>query len=615
MGLFRKWALGLVCSGIIWWSGCGGTSSSNSHTPPPLAQVELTVSLSGSGAGTVTSNPPGINCGQTCSAAFNAGTSVTLTASASSGGSFAGWSGACTGTAPCTVTLNGPSAIAANFSSAPVLSVTETGSGTVTSSPAGINCPRTCSASFSSGTSVTLTAAANSGSVFSGWSGACSGASACTLTLTGAETVSADFKSPLQSINHIIFMLQENRGFDHYFGHLPEYFQAHSYSQTLDGEPANALNPTADFKSTVTAFHLLTQCVESIDPAWPFAHDAYNAASPASATATLDGFVLAASYVSAIYHDTGGTRAMGYYDGSDLPYYYFMAANFGTSDRWFAPVLSRTQPNRMYLLAATSAGLTEPLPPGSPRMTIPTIFDSLEKAGISWRVYVTDNASPLYLASELNIFNTAPKYPQNFVPASQFSTDAANGTLPQVAMIDPGFQSGLDEHPTVVPNQLGGGIQQGAQYVSTLINALMQSRSWQDSVFILSFDEGGGFYDHVPPMQTVNPDGVPPSDLQSNNVCFGTTSGNCDFNYTGFRVPLLVVSPFTKNYVSHTPADYTAILKLIETRFNVPSLTKRDAAQMDMTEFFDFANVSWKTPPTPPAQPSGSDPCYLDHLP
>lgn len=93
-----------------------------------------------------------------------------------------------------------------------------------------------------------------------------------------------------------------------------------------------------------------------------------------------------------------------------------------------------------------------------------------------------------------------------------------------------------------------------------------------------------------------------------------STGPNCDFVYTGFRVPLIVISPFTKkNYVSHTVADYTAIAKLIETRFGLPNLTNRDAAQMDMTEFFDFVNVPWMTPPTPPAQPT-SLPCEYTQL-
>ncbi len=121
----------------------------------------------------------------------------------------------------------------------------------------------------------------------------------------------------------------------------------------------------------------------------------------------------------------------------------------------------------------------------------------------------------------------------------------------------------------------------GANFVSSLINGLMQSPSWKDSAFILTYDEYGGLYDHVPPQPTVSPDGIKPVDMHPGDVCTTSTGPICDFTYTGYRVPLIVVSPFTKkNYVSHTIADSTAILKLIETRFNVPALTKRDAAQI-----------------------------------
>jgi phospholipase C len=332
----------------------------------------------------------------------------------------------------------------------------------------------------------------------------------------------------------------------------------------------------------------------------------------------LDGFVNVSAHDAVVngYADTMGMRAMGYYEGTDLPYYYFLAANFATSDRWFSPVMTRTQPNRYYLLAGTSAGKIRPLLPSQPRLTNPTIFDSLESAGISWRIYVgdLDYKSPTN-DSLLTDFTTASKYPQNFLPASKFAKDAQNGALPQVAMIEPAWLAGLDEHPTVLADQTGGGVQLGAQYVSTFINALMQSQSWKDSVFILTWDEGGAFYDHVPPQPTVSPDGIPPSDLQPGDICSDSSGPTCDFTYTGYRVPLMVISPFTKKgYVSHTVADYTAIAKLIETRFNLPSLTKRDAAQMDMTEFFDFANTPWATPPNPPAQPNNL-PCYLDRLP
>jgi phospholipase C len=143
----------------------------------------------------------------------------------------------------------------------------------------------------------------------------------------------------------------------------------------------------------------------------------------------------------------------------------------------------------------------------------------------------------------------------------------------------------------------------------------MTSTSWADSSFILTYDEFGGLYDHVSPQPAVSPDGIKPVDMLPDDVCTETTGPTCDFVYTGYRVPLIVVSPYAnKNYVSHTVADTTAILKLIETRFNLPALTNRDAAQIDMTEFFDFNNPAWMTPPSPPTQIiSGA--CYLNQLP
>jgi len=209
-------------------------------------------------------------------------------------------------------------------------------------------------------------------------------------------------------------------------------------------------------------------------------------------------------------------------------------------------------------------------------------------------------------------------YPNNIatigIENSDYQNDLANGTLPQVAIIEPASDAGYDEHPSDYdgsPND----IQRGATYVSTLINGLMASSSWKDTAFIFTYDEFGGLYDHVSPQPAVSPDGIKPVDLVPGDICTQTTGPTCDFVYTGYRVPLIVISPYTKkNYVSHTVADTTAILKFIETRFNVPPLTKRDAAQMDMTEFFDFDNPVWLTPPTPPAQNTDGA-CYLDHLP
>jgi phospholipase C len=185
--------------------------------------------------------------------------------------------------------------------------------------------------------------------------------------------------------------------------------------------------------------------------------------------------------------------------------------------------------------------------------------------------------------------HTIPQnYPNKLVPISQYFTDVRNGTLPQVALIEPASPAGLDEHGSDSdPYPIN--IQLGAKYVASLVNALMTSVSWKDSAFILTYDEGGGLYDHVAAKPAKSPDGIKPVDLLPNDICTGATGPTCDFTYTGYRVPLIVMSPYAKkHYVNHQIADYTAILKLIEARFNLPALTMRDAAQINMTQFFNF---------------------------
>lgn len=194
------------------WSGdCTGTAScivdmsaarnvTATFNPAASTQYNLAVVMAGTGTGTVTSAPTGITCGSVCNANFAANATVALTATASSG-TFTGWSGGgCTGTGACTVTMDAAKTVTANFQSAAPTTYTLTvaksgsGSGTVSSSPSGINCGTTCSASFNTGTSVTLTAAASTNNVFAGWSGACTGSgTTCTLTMSQAQNVTALF--------------------------------------------------------------------------------------------------------------------------------------------------------------------------------------------------------------------------------------------------------------------------------------------------------------------------------------------------------------------------------------------------------------------------------------
>jgi phospholipase C len=300
--------------------------------------------------------------------------------------------------------------------------------------------------------------------------------------------------------------------------------------------------------------------------------------------------------------DINGQRVMGYYDGNDLPYYYFMATQFAISDSWFSPIMTNTPANRMYAMAATSHGVINK----APGIPVPTIFDELEKAGVTWKNYVPDYPN----GSSLKPFSAYSKYVNsNIVPMSQYFTDVTNGTLPQVAFIDRDSKDGLDEHPGI-----GISVQMGSAWVAKIIGALMNSSAWKDSVFFLAYDEAGGFYDHVPPASTVSPDGIPPV-LAPNDICASTTGPACDFVYTGFRLPNLVVSPFSKlHYVDHTPIDTTAILTFIEKRFGLKPLANRDAAQPDISFFFDFGGAPNMTPPAPPTQPTNGR-CYINALP
>jgi len=481
----------------------------------------------------------------------------------------------------------------------------------------------------------------------------------------GQQAPSAQAATGIGLINHIIFLAQENRSFDHYFGELRHYWAQNGYAdRSFDGLPqfnpqageaplygSPPTNPgcdpayqppkdcTVDSASpTVTSFHLKTQCTENTSPSWNEAHVDWAIDDPVGAQpAKLNGFVYTAAHDARAvgFHGTDGRRAMGFYRDTDLNYYYFMASNFATSDRWFNPVMARTHPNREYLIAATSQGYVYPVGTDAQDkklLTAKTIFQKLQANGHSWKIYVNPTnsgcAGPPYDASCLLGLSyvqnfkwgqTIPaSFPQNLgtigVANSDFENDLANGTLPDVAQIEPASDAGLDEHPSN-SDKIPSEIQPGAKYVEGIVNALMASPYWKDTVFILTYDEFGGIYDHVSPQPAVSPDGIKPVDLLPGDVCTTTTGPTCDFVYTGYRVPLIVISPYArKHYVSHTVADTTAILKLIETRFRLGTLTQRDKAQMDMTEFFDFEDPPWMTPPGPPEQ-NTSDACYLNRLP
>src|SRR5258708_17189078 len=398
---------------------------------------------------------------------------------------------------PCKVVAQESTNPAAPATTSYQLTVTLAGTatGTVTSSPAGISCPGTCSASFAAGAVVKLTPTPGKGAYFGGWTGACNAPYTCAPTMNASKSVTATFNisQTVKVLNHIIFMVQENRSLDHYFGALRGYWKANGFAdRSFDGlrqfNPTSGLTPlygppptnpgcdpafpprsdcTVDSASpNVASYHLITQCIENPSPSWNESHMDWNLNNPYSATATLDGFVWTTGHdsrnISPPYNDTNGVRDMGYYTEADLNYYFYMASQFATSDRWFSPVMTRTSSNREYLIAATSQGDVYPIGADSgdqSLLTATTIFQRLETSGVSWKIYVnTDNTAcssnptPQCLLTLSYVQNfqwgqSIPStYPQNITTMTQYFSDVKNGTLPQVAIIEPPSAAGLDEH-------------------------------------------------------------------------------------------------------------------------------------------------------------------------
>ena len=414
----------------------------------------------------------------------------------------------------------------------------------------------------------------------------------------------------VSNLNHIIIMVQENRAFDNYFGELATYRVNHQPpipgAQLSDVNDLHTLPPNYTIKNpqgqSFGPYHQRTECIENLSPSWDETHydmdlvgDDWLNLTPSSQY-LMDRFLdTTLSGGTGDQYDPTHTRPLGYYDQTDLPFYYELATQFATSDTYYSPNPANTVPNRMYLFAATSYGHGyPPNNPNDPAWQRPTIFRALTQAGITWRYYYQDNSVFLANWADWN----DPQIQGNVRNISEWynilASPTADQDLPQVVFIERAASTGLDEHP-------GNNVQTGSARVQEILNALLTSTAWPDSVFILTWDEGGGLFDHVGPILVTPPDDQLPIDLQ------GHTQGL--FNVTGFRLPFIVVSPWVKpQTVVHQQADYTAMLKLIETRFNVPALTQRDATAADMTDptngFFDFSTPHLLQVPTLPVQPT-----------
>ncbi len=392
----------------------------------------------------------------------------------------------------------------------------------------------------------------------------------------------------LTDIEHVIILIQENRSFDHYFGTLPGVrgFADPSGQEALHQQGY----PVAGFNGELQPFHLETkgtpQCFPDITHQWVPQHESWDGGK-------MDGFVKAHLAVDGA---AAGPATMGYYERTDIPFYYALADAFTICDNYYCSVMGPTYPNRLYSMSGTidpeglnGGPLIETVDNRAPyegRFTWTTMPEQLSAAGVSWKVYsgstsgVYDDVLPFFKAyqtnPELAKLAFTPQYP------TDFWADIKNNELPQVSWINTSLTE--TEHPGFSSAEIGEYV------VGKLVKKLMAHPDvWGKSALFITWDENGGFFDHVPP--PVAPPGTPGEYLTVPDLT-GAAGGIEGPIGLGFRVPLLIVSPFSNGgFLSSDPFDHTSLLRFLEARFGaeVPNLSQwRREATGDLTSAFNF---------------------------
>jgi phospholipase C len=296
--------------------------------------------------------------------------------------------------------------------------------------------------------------------------------------------------------------------------------------------------------------------------------------------------------------------SMLYWTDADLPFYYSLAKTFTVGNRWFGSAPCQTFPNRRFLLAGTAYGLIstdtasvlDPPPPNG------TIVDRFNAHSIPWRNYFTD------LPGTGVIGSIVQNNPANMSPISQFFSDCAAGSLPAVSFVDPEFGattdigSALSGIPGVSTAGNAGATQGGDEenpqnitlgedFVARVVDAVLHSPAWPRTLLVWTYDEHGGYYDHVPPPAAIPPDNIKPK--------LGPNDAPGGYDIYGPRVPAVVVSPYAKpNAVTDVVHDHTSILATIEAKWNLEALTYRDANAATLMDFLDPRHAAFANPPT-----------------
>src|SRR4051794_33507111 len=385
-----------------------------------------------------------------------------------------------------------------------------------------------------------------------------------------AEAAAAQRRTPLPSprnlpVDTFVVLMMENRSFDHYLGWLPhaDGHQAGLSYTTRDGQAVATHRLAPDFQGC--AFN---------DPnhSWDGGREQVNGGAvggfPRSGgnDQVAGGFLNGGAMDGFLRSGDNDEFAVGYYAEDDLPFLPAAAQAFTTYDRFFCSLLASTFPNREYMHAAQSYGKQDNSFPAAPGFPDTTIFAALKDKGVDSHYFFNDlPVTALWGQPGLDRSSRVEDYYMR----------CAEGSLPAFSLVDPSFvnedggTSG-DEHPH-------GDVRTGQAFMADVVHAFMESPQWKRGALFIVYDEWGGFFDHVRPPKV--PDIRESRDLTQ------------DFGQMGIRIPAVAVSPYVRRgHVSHSVFGFESILKLIEYRFGLPPLKRRDAYAQNIGRSFDWTS-------------------------
>ncbi len=362
----------------------------------------------------------------------------------------------------------------------------------------------------------------------------------------------------LAPIDHIVVLMMENRSFDHMFGSL----RRDEGREDIDGLVGGETNPGADGED-VESFHLdVTRKLHHLPHKWEPMHQAF-------AGGANTGFVMAHHDANKAETLDAGPEVMGFLRRADAPVSYALADAYTLCDRWFCSVMGPTWPNRFFLHAADSGGRKT----NHPKLFLGTIWDQLDDADLRAVNYFSDLPWATAAIGKL----------RGLSRLKNFFEDAERGELPDFSIIDPGFFSSTSDHPREFGGdsdhpEMGPNVALGQLLISTIYSALANGPGWNRTLFVITYDESGGFYDHVPP----------PS----------TTDSRAEFRQLGFRVPSIVIGPHVRRgCANNTQFEHSSIAATIAAKWGLDPLNDRVAATADLSSCIHPGLIGSPRPP------------------